>query len=131
MQKSHDIPGIWDCSAWRRGGSGAVLSMCISAWWEDWRRQSQTLLSGTQRHDKRQWAQIGRHKTLIENTVRVVEHQNSTKKLWSFYPSSYSKPNWTQSWATRSSWSCCKQSVLLDDLQRCLSTSANLWFSRV
>lgn len=85
----------WDCSAWRGGGSGGsyqylwILEGRMRRW------QSQTLLSGAQWQDKRQWAQTEAQEGLwtagntwcCSFTVRVLSTSTGCiERLWAVLP---------------------------------------------
>lgn len=69
----------WECSAWRGEGSGGSYEhLWISNGWVD-ERENQTLLSGGQWQNKRQWTQIETREVPMNIRkcffpVKVVEH---------------------------------------------------------
>lgn len=98
-----------DCLAWRRPRVGSYQHMLVE---REWRRGSCTLFSSVQWQNKRQCAQT--EKCEIDMNVRkktflCVQLWSSTGiscpgKSWNLHPWTYSKPHWTRSWATSSSW---------------------------
>lgn len=122
----------WECSHWRRQGSGVYPCVQIPNG-KEWRWGSQTLHNSGHWQDKRQRAQVKTHEILRTRkhffTDSVIKHKNElAERLWSFYLWRYLKPEWTWSWTACSSWPGLNRGFGQDDLKKSFPTSTVLWF---
>ena len=123
----------WDCWAWRREGSGGILSVYINTWRESAKKTEPGCF---------QWCPVTGEEAVGTNwNMRgfVLTSGNifllwgwprtgtgCPERLWSLRPWRYSKTIWTQSWPISSRWPCLSRGVEPDDFQKSLPVSVIL-----
>ena len=116
----------WGCSFLEDEAQGDFFSAYQYLMWV--RKGEPDSPSGALWQDKRQWAQMELQEIPSEHKLfSVSTGTDCPERLWGLHPWRYSKPDWTWSWASCSSWPCLNRRVGLGDYQRSLHTSTVLW----